>query len=72
MHDKIKALKKENNELRKRIGNLEQDEEDLIEEETAEHERQNEEHEAEKKSMKDDISRTKVELDKLMSTKLII
>ena len=30
MHDKIKALKKENNELRKNIAGLEQEEADII------------------------------------------
>ena len=31
MHDRIKALKKENNELRKKISNLEQNEADILE-----------------------------------------
>ena len=30
MHDNIKALKKENNELRKKIASLEQSESDII------------------------------------------
>ena len=51
---------------------IEQEEEEMIADETAERERQNEEHQAAKKAMKDEISVTKVELDKLMSTKLII
>ena len=36
MHDKIKALKKENNELRKNIGSLEQEEADVIADSNAE------------------------------------
>lgn len=72
MHDKIKALKKENNELRKNIGSLEQEEADVIENSNIESQKMLEEHNAEKKIMVDTIKVTKVELDKLMSTKLII
>lgn len=72
MHDKIKALKKENNELRKHISSLEEQEADIIAKENAEKTRQDEDHEAEKTTYKEEIMKTKVELDKLMSTKLII
>lgn len=72
MHDKIKALKKENNELRKTIATLEQDEADIISEEKDQSVKIQQEHDAEKKIMIDAIKTTKVELDKLMSTKLII
>ena len=72
MHDKIKALKKENNELRKTIESLENDEADITAFEDAEKKRMDEEHAAHKKEMRDAISETKVELEKIMSTKLII
>ena len=72
MHDKIKALKKENNDLRKTIAALEQNEADIIAEEERESQKLQEDHDAEKKTMIDTIKATKVELDKLMSTKLII
>ena len=72
MHDKIKALKKENNDLRKTIGALEQEEADIIAEEQLQSEKLQESHNADKKTMIDTIKATKVELDKLMSTKLII
>lgn len=72
MHDKIKALKKENNELRKTISSLEEQEADIIAKENAEKTRQDEDHETEKTTYKEEIMKTKVELDKLMSTKLII
>ena len=72
MHDKIKALKKENNELRKTIAALEEAEEDFIATEKANKEQEDEAHRAEKKGYKDEIATTKVELDKLMSSKLII
>ena len=72
MHDKIKALKKENNDLRKTIGSLEQEEADIIAEEQLQSEKLQESHDADKKTMIDTIKATKVELDKLMSTKLII
>ena len=72
MHDKIKALKKENNELRKTIGALEQEEADIIADEQRESQKMQESHDAEKLTMIDKIKETKVELDKLMSTKLII
>ena len=72
MHDQIKALKKENNELRKNIAGLEQEEADIIAHSAAENQKLEEEHVAEKTTMIDTIKMTKVELDKLMSTKLII
>ena len=72
MHDKIKALQKENNELRKTIEALEQEEADFLAEDEAERTKMMDSHNAEKQTMKDEIARTKVELDKLMSTKLII
>ena len=72
MHDKIKALKKENNDLRKAIGSLEQEEADIIADEQRESEKLLEGHNADRKIMIDTIKATKVELDKLMSTKLII
>ncbi len=72
MHDKIKALKKENNELRKMIASLEEAEVDFIENEKMNKEREDEAHNVEKKAFKDEIATTKVELDKLMSSKLII
>ena len=72
MYDKIKALKKENNDLRKTIGALEQDEADIIADEQRESQKMQEGHDAEKLTMIDTIKSTKVELDKLMSTKLII
>mmetsp|Transcript_28265 Transcript_28265/g.33208 ORF Transcript_28265/g.33208 Transcript_28265/m.33208 type:complete len:103 (+) Transcript_28265:418-726(+) len=72
MHDQIKALKKENNELRKTISSLEQDEADIISNEESKRASEEEQHKTKSQEYKDDISRTKVELDKLMSTKLII
>ena len=72
MHDRIKALQKENNELRKTIESLEQEEQEFLANEEAERTKIIEAHDAEKQTMKDEIMRTKVELDKLMSTKLII
>lgn len=72
MHDKIKALQKENNELRKTIESLEQEEADFLADDEAERTRLMDTHNTEKQTMKDEIARTKVELDKLMSTKLII
>ena len=72
MHDRIKALKKENNELRKTISGLEQEEADIIADEARESQKMQEDHDADKKGMIDIIKATKVELDKLMSTKLII
>ena len=72
MHDRIKALKKENNELRKKIGSLEQEEADFIAESQSEKNRMDAEHAAHKKMMRDTIAETKVELEKIMSTKLII
>ena len=72
LHDSIKALKKENNELRKHITSLEEEEADIIATEAAETAKTDEEHAAEKKVMVDEIKRTKVELDKIMSTKLIL
>ena len=72
MYDRIKALKKENNELRKTIGSLEQEEADIIADEQRESQKMQEDHDSEKKTMIDTIKATKVELDKLMSTKLII
>ena len=72
MHDRIKALKKENNELRKNIAHLEQNEEDIIASENAKREAEEEAHKTKSQEYKDEIARTKVELDKLMSTKLII
>lgn len=72
MHDKIKALKKENNELRKNISSLEQEEADIIEDENRESKKMQDAHDLEKQTMVDTIKMTKVELDKLMSTKLII
>ena len=44
----------------------------MIDETNAERARKQEEHNAAKQEYKDEIARTKVELDKLMSTKLII
>ena len=72
MHDRIKSLQKENNELRKTIEALEQEETDFLADDEAERTRQMDAHNSEKQTMKDEIARTKVELDKLMSTKLII
>ena len=70
MHDKIKALKKENNELRKSIGTFEQKEEDINANDAVKREKAEEEHKTGMKEIKDDISRTKVELDKVMSRPL--
>ena len=72
MHDRIKALQKENNELRKNIETLEEEEQEIIEQEEAERTREQAAFADEKKNMKDQIDAIKVELDKLMSTKLII
>ena len=72
MHDSIKALKKENNELRKTIARLEDDEQTLIANEEEKRQSEEEAHKAKSQEYKDEIARTKVELDKLMSTKLII
>ena len=71
MHDKIKALKKENNELRKTIASLEEAEEDFIEGEKNAIKDEAQAHATEKKSFRDEIMRTKVELDKIMSSKLL-
>ena len=72
MYDAVKALSKENNELKKKIAHLEQEEADIIAKEEEESSRIQAAHETEKKAMRDEISRTKVELDKMMSTKLIM
>ena len=60
MHDLIKALKKENNELRKRIASLEQEEADFIAQEDAERAKAEEEHATQKKAMQDELLCTKL------------
>ena len=72
MAEKIKALQKENNDLKKTIHTLEQEESDIRTQGESERSREKEAYISEKTKMKDEIMRTKVELDKLMSTKLII
>ena len=72
MAEKIKALQKENNDLKKTIHALEQEESDIRTQGESERSREKEAYISEKTKMKDEIMRTKVELDKLMSTKLII
>ena len=58
--------------MRKTIAALEQDEADIISEDNARSAKNQDEHNAERKIMIDAIKTTKVELDKLMSTKLIM
>ena len=70
MHDRIKALKKENNELRKYIEGLEQQEQDILDAHNAKMEQENEEHQKVKQGFRDEIAVTKVELDKVMSKPL--
>ena len=70
MHDRIKALKKENNELRKHVTTLEQNENTIIEDDKVKRDREEEEHQANRKDFRDQISVTKVELDKVMSRPL--
>ena len=72
MHDTVKALNKENNDLKKKIAGLEQEEADFIADEETACKKILEAFEVEKKTMRDEIMRTKVELDKMMSTKLIM
>lgn len=72
MHDQIKALKKENNELRKTIAALEEEEAEIIAKDTAARQQLEEDHEKEKYDFREQIKVTKTELDKLMCSKLII
>ena len=72
MHDQIKALKKENNELRKTIAALEEEEAEIIAKDTAQRQQLEEDHEKEKYDFREQIKVTKTELDKLMCSKLII
>ena len=60
MHDNVKALKKENNELRKKIASLEQSESDIIANHKFQLETEMKEHMDNKKEFKDEIAVTKV------------
>ena len=70
MHDRIKALKKENNELRKKIGSLEQNEADILANHKVQIAEEEEAHQTQRQVFKDEIAVTKVELDKVMSRPL--
>ena len=67
MHDRIKALKKQNNELRNKIGGLENDEQDIITNHAHQLEEEEKNHQNTRKVFRDQIAVTKVELTKIMS-----
>lgn len=71
MNDRIKTLKKENKELKKRIEELEAESEALVANDKEERERLSTEHAGKKKSLYDQIAVLKIELDKLLTTKVL-
>ena len=70
MAEKIKALQKENNELTRNIGELEEEAEEIVKREEVERERVIEEHDEFKRVAKENIAVLKIELDKVLSTKV--
>ena len=70
MAEKIKALQKENNELTRNIGELEIEAEDIVKREEEQRERVIEEHAEIKRVAKENIAVLKIELDKVLSTKV--
>ena len=70
MAEKIKALQKENNELTRNIGELEEEAEEIVKREEVERERVIEDHEEFKRVAKENIAVLKIELDKVLSTKV--
>ena len=72
MNEKIKTLKKENKELKKRIEELEAEADAQVQNDEEERERLSKEHAEKKKAKKDEVSVLKIELDKILTTKSIL
>ena len=70
MADRIKALEKENKELRKTIEELEDEGEEIVRKEEEERASVIEEHIATRAQYKEQITILKIELDKVLSTKV--
>ena len=70
MAEKIKALQKENNELTRNIGELEEEQEEIVKRDEEERERVIEDHAEMKRVAIENIAVLKIELDKVLSTKV--
>lgn len=71
MNDRINSLEKENRELVRLIGELEEEAETIVHNYQQNRDQVYEEHEQLKKSKREEISALKIELDKQLSTKMV-